>query len=63
MVLGESLSPYRSTAAWYCWRAVASIPIVPARGTGGRAGGHSRGSTTTFPPEEGVINSSNTSGT
>jgi DNA-3-methyladenine glycosylase II len=30
MVLGESLSPYRSTAAWYCWRAVASIPIVPA---------------------------------
>ncbi len=30
MVLGESLSPYRSTAAWYCWRAVAAIPIVPA---------------------------------
>jgi DNA-3-methyladenine glycosylase II len=30
MVLGESLSPYRSTAAWYCWRAVASTPIVPA---------------------------------
>jgi DNA-3-methyladenine glycosylase II len=28
--LGESLSPYRSTAAWYCWRAVASTPIVPA---------------------------------
>src|SRR5580704_7739658 len=29
-ILGESLRPYRSTAAWYCWRAVASTPIVPA---------------------------------
>jgi DNA-3-methyladenine glycosylase II len=25
-VLGENLSPYRSTAAWYCWRAAAPIP-------------------------------------
>jgi DNA-3-methyladenine glycosylase II len=28
-VLGEVLRPYRSTAAWYCWRAVASTPIAP----------------------------------
>ena len=30
---------------------------------GGQAAGQSSGSTTTFPPEDGVINSSNTSGT
>jgi len=30
MLLGEILRPYRSTAAWYCWRAVAAVPIVPA---------------------------------
>ncbi|HVC41760.1 MAG TPA: hypothetical protein VND54_07270 [Candidatus Saccharimonadales bacterium] len=29
-VLGEGLSPYRSTAAWYCWRAVAPGPIATA---------------------------------
>jgi DNA-3-methyladenine glycosylase II len=28
LVLGEPLSPYRSAAAWYCWRAAASIPAV-----------------------------------
>ena len=27
-LLGEVLRPYRSTAAWYCWRAVASTPVV-----------------------------------
>jgi len=32
LVLGESLSPHRSTAAWYCWRAVAPAPIAPAAG-------------------------------
>jgi DNA-3-methyladenine glycosylase II len=26
-VLGDPLRPYRSTAAWYCWRAVASTPV------------------------------------
>ena len=26
--LGDPLRPYRSTAAWYCWRAVAPVPIV-----------------------------------
>jgi DNA-3-methyladenine glycosylase II len=30
MLLGEVLRPYRSTAAWYCWRAVAAVPIIPA---------------------------------
>ena len=30
LLLGEPLSPYRSTAAWYCWRAVAPAPIAPA---------------------------------
>ena len=30
MLLGEILRPYRSTAAWYCWRAVAAVPIIPA---------------------------------
>ena len=29
-ILGEILRPYRSTAAWYCWRAVASVPIPDA---------------------------------
>jgi len=29
-ILGDVLRPYRSTAAWYCWRAVASVPIVAA---------------------------------
>ena len=38
-------------------------PHRACRETAGRAGGHRLGSTTTFPPEEGVINSSNTSGT
>ena len=33
MLLGESLRPYRSTAAWYCWRAAAP---VPGRGHGRR---------------------------
>jgi hypothetical protein len=27
-LLGDVLRPYRSTAAWYCWRAVAAVPIV-----------------------------------
>ena len=26
-ILGDVLRPYRSTAAWYCWRAVAPVPI------------------------------------
>jgi DNA-3-methyladenine glycosylase II len=26
--LGEPFRPYRSTAAWYCWRAVAPVPVV-----------------------------------
>ena len=30
MLLGEILRPYRSMAAWYCWRAVAAVPIIPA---------------------------------
>jgi len=30
MVLGEALSPYRSTAAWYCWRAATPVPTVKA---------------------------------
>ena len=59
LLLGEPLRPYRSTAAWYCWRAAASIPAV----TRAKAAGQSRGSTITFPPEEGVISSSKTSGT
>jgi DNA-3-methyladenine glycosylase II len=29
-VLGEALRPYRSTAAWYCWRAAAPAPIAAA---------------------------------
>ncbi len=29
-ILGDVLRPYRSTAAWYCWRAVASVPIPTA---------------------------------
>jgi DNA-3-methyladenine glycosylase II len=29
-VLGEVLSPYRSTAAWYCWRAAAPAPVATA---------------------------------
>jgi DNA-3-methyladenine glycosylase II len=29
-ILGDVLRPYRSTAAWYCRRAVASVPIVAA---------------------------------
>jgi DNA-3-methyladenine glycosylase II len=28
--LGDPFRPYRSTAAWYCWRAVAPVPIVVA---------------------------------
>jgi DNA-3-methyladenine glycosylase II len=28
LVLGQPLSPYRSTAAWYCWRAAAAIPAL-----------------------------------
>jgi DNA-3-methyladenine glycosylase II len=28
--LGDPLRPYRSTAAWYCWRAVVAVPIVAA---------------------------------
>ena len=28
--LGDPLRPYRSTAAWYCWRAVAPVPVVVA---------------------------------
>jgi DNA-3-methyladenine glycosylase II len=28
LVLGDPLRPYRSAAAWYCWRAVASTPIA-----------------------------------
>ena len=30
MLLGEVLRPYRSTDAWYCWRAIAAVPIIPA---------------------------------
>ena len=34
-VLGDPLHPFRSTAAWYCWRAAAPVPAVtppkPAR--------------------------------
>jgi DNA-3-methyladenine glycosylase II len=26
-ILGDVLRPYRSTAAWYCWRAVPPVPI------------------------------------
>ncbi|MEA2637906.1 MAG: DNA-3-methyladenine glycosylase [Chloroflexota bacterium] len=41
--LGDPLRPYRSTAAWYCWRAVAPVPIVivpkAAAATAVRAGG------------------------
>jgi DNA-3-methyladenine glycosylase II len=62
-ILGDVLRPYRSTAAWYCWRAVASVPIVAAPRRGEQARAQSRGSTITFPPEEGVISSSKTSGT
>ena len=29
-LLGERLRPYRSVAAWYCWRAVDAAPPVPA---------------------------------
>ena len=28
--LGDPFRPYRSTAAWYCWRAGAPVPIVVA---------------------------------
>ena len=37
LVLGDPLRPYRSTAAWYCWRAAAPIPgaVSKARRTGG----------------------------
>jgi len=42
-ILGEILRPYRSTAAWYCWRAVASVPVpdapVPAAKPAVRAAG------------------------
>jgi DNA-3-methyladenine glycosylase II len=29
-VLGDVLRPYRSTAAWYCWRAMAPAPVAVA---------------------------------
>ncbi len=29
-VLGDVLRPYRSTAAWYCWRAAAPAPVAAA---------------------------------
>jgi DNA-3-methyladenine glycosylase II len=29
-LLGDVLRPYRSTAAWYCWRAVAPAPVATA---------------------------------
>ena len=29
-ILGDVFRPYRSTAAWYCWRAVASVPVADA---------------------------------
>ena len=32
-LLGEVLRPYRSTAAWYCWRAVATVLPTPAATT------------------------------
>jgi DNA-3-methyladenine glycosylase II len=37
-LLGDGLRPYRSTAAWYCWRAVAPAPLptVPVA-SGGRS--------------------------
>jgi DNA-3-methyladenine glycosylase II len=42
-LLGEGLSPYRSTAAWYCWRAVTPVPVVhppaPAAKPSVKAGG------------------------
>jgi len=28
LLLGDPLRPYRSTAAWYCWRAAAPAPVV-----------------------------------
>lgn len=27
--LGDPFRPYRSTAAWYCWRAAAPVPLAP----------------------------------
>ena len=33
-ILGDALRPYRSTAAWYCWRAVASGPRRGRPGAG-----------------------------
>jgi DNA-3-methyladenine glycosylase II len=30
LLLGDGLRPYRSTAAWYCWRAVAPAPAAKA---------------------------------
>jgi DNA-3-methyladenine glycosylase II len=37
-LLGERLRPYRSTAAWYCWRAVAPAPVAapPVKAAGRR---------------------------
>lgn len=39
LVLGEPLSPYRSTAAWYCWRAASSIPALTRAKAPVKAGG------------------------
>lgn len=39
LTLGEPLSPYRSTAAWYCWRAAAPTPApAPAKPAAKAAG-------------------------
>jgi 3-methyladenine DNA glycosylase/8-oxoguanine DNA glycosylase len=29
VALGDPFRPYRSTAAWYCWRAAAPVPAAP----------------------------------
>ncbi|MFI5286502.1 MAG: DNA-3-methyladenine glycosylase family protein [Candidatus Dormibacteria bacterium] len=38
-LMGDVLRPYRSTAAWYCWRAVAPAPIAAAAKPAVRAAG------------------------
>jgi DNA-3-methyladenine glycosylase II len=42
LLLGDPLRPYRSTAAWYCWRAAAPAPVVtrakaPVKASGRRS--------------------------
>ncbi|MFZ0128558.1 MAG: DNA-3-methyladenine glycosylase 2 family protein [Candidatus Dormiibacterota bacterium] len=38
-LLGDAFRPYRSTAAWYCWRAVAPAPVAVAAKPAVRAAG------------------------